>query len=150
MIRLVGKCFKPCKEDEDYELFKSLGLDEESYSLEIHFDLNGAKILKSKFKTALNEAKAVIEIDENSFLEEGKIINELVIISKKWPYDGAMFKLDYFSETLILEIDSEVLEGEIRGFNDCIEGGDFIPAEICDADYKDTEISIYGIFIPEI
>ncbi|MDO7203248.1 hypothetical protein Q5M85_02360 [Paraclostridium bifermentans] len=57
-----------------------------------------------------------------------------------------MFELDYSSKTLILKMDSEVLEGQIEGFNDCIEGGDFIPPEICDANYKDTEISIYGIF----
>lgn len=150
MIRLVGECFKPCEEDEDYELFKSLGLDEESYSLEIYFDLTGANILKSKFEIALNKGMAVIKVDESSFLEKGQIINEFEIVSKKWPYSGKMFELNYSSKTLILKMDSEVLEGVIKGFHDCIEGGDFIPPEICDADYKDTEISIYGIFMPQI
>jgi hypothetical protein len=150
MIRLVGKCFKPCEKDEHYELFKSLGLDEESYSLEIHFDLNGAKILKSKFETALNKGKAVIEVDENSFLEEGKVINELVIINKVSPIDGEIYEFDYNSKTITLKMINFVVDYCIDRFNDCIEGGDFIPAEICDADYEDTEISIYGIFMPAI
>lgn len=150
MIRLVGEIFKLCEADEDYEMLKDIGVDEESYSLEIQFDLDGAKTLKSEFEKALNEGKTTLKVNENSLLEKGKIINEFKIISKKWPYSGAMFELDYSSKTLILKMDSEVLEGQIKGFNDCIEGGDFIPPEICDANYKDTEISIYGIFKPEI
>ena len=148
MIRLVGEIFKLCEEDEDYEMFKDIGVDEESYSLEVHFDLNGAKTLKSKFEVALNEGKATLKVDESSFLEKEEIINEFKIISKKWPYSGGMFELDYSSKTLILKMDSEVLEGEIKGFNDCIEGDDFFPPEICDASYKDTKISIYGYLLP--
>jgi hypothetical protein len=150
LIRLVGECFKTCEEDEDYELYVSLGLTEEEYSLYLQFNLDGAKILKSKFETALNEGKATIEVDENSFLEERKIIKELVIISKVPPIDGEIYELDYSSKTLTLKMISYVVDDCMHRFNDCIEGGDFIPAEICDVSDKDTELSIYGSFFKDM
>ncbi|WP_148551024.1 hypothetical protein [Paraclostridium bifermentans] len=152
MIRLIGEFFKLCKEDEDYEMYKAIGYDEdeESYSLHINFDLDGAKTLKSKFETALNEGKSTITVDENSFLEEGKTINELVIISKTPPIDGEIYEFDYNSKTVTLKMINCVVDDCMHKFNDCIEGGEYFPDEICDADYKDTEISIYGVFKPEI
>ena len=45
---------------------------------------------------------------------------------------------------------NDVVDYCMYNFNNCIEGGEFFPPGICDVDYKDTEISIYGIFKPEI
>lgn len=149
MIRLIGENFKVCKEHEDYEMLREIGYDEdeESYSLHINFDLDGAKTLKSKFETALNEGKSTITVDENSFLEEGKTINELVIISKTPPIDGEIYEFDYNSKTVTLKMINCVVDDCMHRFNECIEGGEFFPDEICDADYKDTEIDILGYLI---
>lgn len=152
MIRLIGEILKLCKEDEDYDMFKEMGYceDEESYILNMYFDLDGAKTLKSKIETAVNEGKSTITVDENSFLEEGNTINELVIISKTPPIDGEIYEFDYHSKTITLKMINDVVDYCMYNFNNCIEGGEFFPPEICDVDYKDTEISIYGIFKPEI
>ncbi|WP_394867298.1 hypothetical protein [Paraclostridium bifermentans] len=149
MIRLIGEIFKLCKEDENYEILKDGGYneDEESYSLKIYFDLDGAKTLKSKIETAVNEGKSTITVDESHFLEKGQTINKFIMISKKWPYDGNIFEIDYVSNALILKMDSEVLESQIIGFNECMECGEFFPDEICEAKYKDTEIDVLGYLI---
>ncbi|WP_349407785.1 hypothetical protein [Pseudalkalibacillus sp. SCS-8] len=116
---------------------------DDEYALKLEFDFTGATELKEMFMKSLEEGKAGIQIS-NSFLEDYKPINVFRVTNQ-----GNPSELTYNDGEFILELDTDIIEFCIDRFNDSVSKSDFIPAEICDVDYKDFELTIYGIVIGE-
>ncbi|WP_345243608.1 hypothetical protein [Pontibacillus salipaludis] len=116
---------------------------DDKYAFKLEFDFTGAKELNEMFKKSLEEGKAVIQIS-NSFLEDYKPINVFIVTNQ-----GNPSELTYNEGELMLELDTDIIEFCIDRFNHSVIERDFFPEEICDVDYKDFELTIYGIFIGE-
>ncbi|AZB42173.1 hypothetical protein CEF21_07665 [Bacillus sp. FJAT-42376] len=116
---------------------------DDEYALKLEFDFTGATELKEMFKKSLHEGRAFIQIS-NSFLEDYKPINVFLVTNQ-----GNPSELTYNDGEFILDIDPDIIEFCMDRFNESISKRGFFPAEICDVDYKDTELTIYGIVIGE-
>lgn len=115
---------------------------DDEYALKLEFNLVGIKELVNKFQVALNDGEAILNIDKESILEIQEPIKYFKVTNK-----GKPSEIYYKSEILIIELDKDIIEFCLERFNECIEGNDFFPAEICDVDYKDEELTLYGMFI---
>ncbi|MTH55353.1 hypothetical protein GKZ89_18320 [Bacillus mangrovi] len=110
-------------------------------ALKLEFNFTGAVKLKEMFEKSLDKGKAGIQIS-NSYLEDYKPIHVFIVTNQ-----GDPSELTYNEGEIILELDSDIIEFSIDRFNDSVSNKDFFPAEICDVDYKEFELTIYGIFI---
>lgn len=93
------------------------------------------------FTTALKESNDVIHL-KDSFIEFEKPIQEFLVTNQ-----GDPSELSYVDGKFILELDIEIIEFCIDRFNDCINKKDFFPSEICDVDFENDELTLYGMFI---
>lgn len=113
---------------------------DDEYALHLEFELSGAKELKEMFEKSFKEGTGVLRISD-SFLEENKPIHVFKVTNQ-----GDPSELTYNNGEFKLELHPDIIEFCIIRFNECETKGDFFPAEICDVDYGDIELSIYGIF----
>ncbi|WP_132768774.1 hypothetical protein [Tepidibacillus fermentans] len=114
---------------------------DDEYALHMEFDHDGAIELKTKFQEALINGHSCIRV-HNSSLDSMKKVKEIKITNCGQPSE-----MYYNSEILTLELDKDIIDFCIVRFNACINHKDFFPAEICDVDYENTELTIYGIYM---
>lgn len=100
------------------------------------FNINGARLLleSMNFPGYIN-----IKLDEPSFkITKQAVVDLRIMINDE--YD----RISFVGSTLILELDYDILEYFRKRLKDCLDGGDFSPAELCEASFGSSVIAIYA------
>ena len=105
-------------------------------SINLIFDVYGAGLLLSRMKLP---GDTTVKLDEVSLTLTKKTIDILKIIINE-EYDRILTE----NSTLILELDSDTLKYFGKRLEDCLNGEDFYPAELCEANFRKWKINIYA------
>jgi len=108
-------------------------------SINLIFDAYGAGLLLSSLKLP---GDTTVKLEEVLLTLTKKTIDSLRIIINE-EYDRILFE----NSTLILELDNDTLEYFEKRLEDCLNGEDFYPAELCEADFRTWKINIYAFLI---
>jgi hypothetical protein len=107
----------------------------------VHLILNidGARLLLSRMNLP---GDITIRLDESSLKITKRTVIDLKII-----INDEDDRISFLGTTFVLELDSDTLEYFRKRLEDCLNGGDFSPAELCEASFGSLVISMYAILI---
>jgi len=117
----------------------------ERYSIELEFDLEGAKAFLHTLESALNSDEMTVKVEADSSIFRGrrkrtKSIDELKVVKSE--REAVVYQPP---STIVFELDTDCLVYGIARLNECFSVGYFSPAEFCEVILEKTgdKVTIY-------
>ncbi|UNK17386.1 hypothetical protein MNQ98_23360 [Paenibacillus sp. N3/727] len=108
------------------------------HSIDIIFDVYGAKDLIGVLKAALNGAHANLRLSNASRINQKQIRSLTISCSNEQD------TLSYKESTLFLQLEDEVIEYIMSRLERCLNGDEFYPAEFCEVSFGNRNMMMYG------
>lgn len=129
----------------DEELVELVGYAPENtgdlHSIDIQFDKSGAKKIL-ELSSNLNIGKEIlIEIESNTLVNDELSVNKINFIMSNETV------MKYEEGTLSISIFIDTFHYFLSRLEEVLNSQKFFPAEIIDVSYKNTEVSLYGIYL---